>query len=383
MKLNSLFAFGLGAGVMYLMDPDRGRRRRALVRDKFVSVTSHVDDVAYKIGRDLAHRGTGLVAELRALGRREPVPDEVIQARVRSRLGRLVSHPHALVVHVQQGKVTLGGPILAHEVNDLLRRVTRVPGVKSVENRLDIHKQAGDLPALQGGGVRMPERFELAQENWSPAARFVADLLGASMVKRGLGRGGLLGLLATLSGGALILRGTTNLQTKRLTGIGAGRRAIDIRKTLNIDAPLEDVFALWSRYVEFPRFMERVRQIKDLGNGRSHWVVSGPAGVSVEWDAVVTEFVPNELIAWKTEEGSAIEHAGLVRFEPQPDGSTRLDIRMSYNPVAGALGHLVALLSGSDPKHAMDAELIRFKSLLEHGKASAAGKHVTREEVEI
>jgi uncharacterized membrane protein len=77
------------------------------------------------------------------------------------------------------------------------------------------------------------------------------------------------------------------------------------------------------------------------------------------------------LLAWKTEPGSKIEHGGLVRFTPTDSGGTRLDILMSYNPVAGAIGHLVASLFGSDPKHAMDQDLARFKNLMEQGRVSS------------
>ena len=77
--------------------------------------------------------------------------------------------------------------------------------------------------------------------------------------------------------------------------------------------------------------------------------------------------VPNELLAWKTVEGASVEHAGLVRFEPDTDGTTRVRIRLSYNPPAGAFGHAVAALFGSNPKSRMDEDLMRMKTLIETG----------------
>jgi uncharacterized membrane protein len=71
-----------------------------------------------------------------------------------------------------------------------------------------------------------------------------------------------------------------------------------------------------------------------------------------------------------------VHNAGVVRFEENQDGSTRLDIRLSYNPPAGALGHVVASLFGADPKHAMDEDLVRFQSLLEQGKTTVRGEEV-------
>jgi uncharacterized membrane protein len=60
-------------------------------------------------------------------------------------------------------------------------------------------------------------------------------------------------------------------------------------------------------------------------------------------------------------------------------GGTRIQIRLSYNPPAGALGHGVAALLGSDPKRAMDEDLVRFKSLLEDGRTRAHGQTVRRD----
>jgi uncharacterized membrane protein len=87
----------------------------------------------------------------------------------------------------------------------------------------------------------------------------------------------------------------------------------------------------------------------------------------VRWDALTTDFVPNERIAWKSVEGAAIEHAGVVRFTPTADGATTIDIKMSYNPPAGAVGHAVATILGRDPKHQMDDDLARLKTTIETG----------------
>ena len=116
--------------------------------------------------------------------------------------------------------------------------------------------------------------------------------------------------------------------------------------------------------------MAHLKEVRDHGAGRSHWVAEGPAGVAASWDATLTRFVPYELLAWRSEPGSVVANAGVIRFEPTDDGGTRVDIRLSYNPPAGALGHFAALLFGDDPKSAMDEDLVRLKSLLEQGKAT-------------
>jgi uncharacterized membrane protein len=187
-------------------------------------------------------------------------------------------------------------------------------------------------------------------------------------------------LLGT-AGFGLFIRGLTNLELRRLTGIGGGRRAVDVHKTITIAAPIGQVLEFWSKFENFPRFMSHLYEVHDLGGGRSHWVAAGPGGIPVTWNAVLTRVIPYELLAWKSEAASAIPNAGVVHFEAQADGGTHVTIHLSYNPPGGALGHFAALLFGADPKSAMDEDLLRLKSLLEKGKASAPGKRVRREDI--
>jgi uncharacterized membrane protein len=378
---NLLNGVVLGAGLMYLLDPDRGGRRRARLRDQVVHLINKAGEAADTAARDLGNRGRGMVAEGRSRLRSETVSQSVLEARVRSELGRLVTHPGAIEVVADGGRVTLCGPVLADEVDALLSGVSSVRGVEEVENRLEVHERAGDVPGLQGQGPRPEPRFELLQENWSPAARLLMGILGGTLALRGMrGRGPLDAALA-VTGLGILSRAATNMETKRLTGVGAGRRAIEIHKTVNIDAPVEEVFAFWSNYENFPRFMSHLKEVRLTGEGRSHWVAEGPAGVPIAWDAETTAYEENRVIAWKSIGEAPVGNAGIVRFLPNPEGGTRADIRLSYNPPAGALGHAVASFFGADPKHAMDDDMVRLKSLLELGKASSHGETVMREEV--
>lgn len=141
-----------GAALMYLLDPARGGYRRAFVRDKAVRLYSSAGDVIGAVGRDLGNRMTGVAAETRThLEPEEPVADEKLAQRVRSRIGHEVSHPHAIEVSVRDGCVIVQGPILANEVDNLLTCVRSIPGVRNVESRLEVHPQAGNHPSLQGG----------------------------------------------------------------------------------------------------------------------------------------------------------------------------------------------------------------------------------------
>jgi uncharacterized membrane protein len=264
--------------------------------------------------------------------------------------------------------VTLKGPVLAGEVERLLSCVTSVPGVKEVINRLEAHASAEHISALQGGRERIGERFALMQVNWSPTARLFAGAAGGLLAAYGARKRGVLGVVTGVTGAGLLSRAVTNMEIARLVGAG-GSRAISIQKTINIAAPVEEVFEFWMHHENFPSFMSRVRDVKKTGEGQYHWTVSGPAGISIEWEGRISRVVSNELIEWESLPGSAVEQTGIVRFKPDAEGETSVDIKMRYNPPVGAVGHLVALLFGSDPKSEMDEDLMRMKSLIETGRA--------------
>lgn len=377
-----LLGLGLGAGLAYLLDPNGGRRRRAYIRDQAVHQATAVRRAIPVAATDLMNRSRGLASEIASRFRREPVSERILEERVRSAMGRVVSHPHAIQVRAENGRIILSGPVLSAEEDQLLSTAAAVRGVSAVENQLERHQDAGRIPALQGGASRSG-RIGSARENWPPATRLLAGAAGGALAATGMTRKGAAGAAMGILGTALLIRAMTNLPADRLMGAGAGRRAIDFRKTLNINASPEEVFAFCSMWENFPRFMTHVREIKGEGQ-RSHWVVDGPAGIPVSWDAVVTQFIPNDVLAWKSVEGSAINNAGIMRFDQNPDGSTRLDIRVSYNPPAGAIGHTVATLLGANPERQMDEDFNRLKSLIETGKTSTPGQgEITREELAV
>jgi len=206
------------------------------------------------------------------------------------------------------------------------------------------------------------------QEHWAPATRTVVGSAGAALVAYCAARRDVFGTLFGLAGVALVLRAAANIDAARLIGTGGGRRAVDLQKTMHINAPVDTVYNFWSSLENFPRFMTHVREVRPTSvEGQSHWTVAGPGGMPVEFDAVITRDVPNELIAWKSIEGARVAHAGIVRFEPDEADGTRVHIRFSYNPPAGALGHAVAALLGTDAKSMMDDDLARMKTLIETG----------------
>jgi gas vesicle protein len=177
-----LSGMAIGAAAALALDPSRGARRRALMRDKAIRASRVTGEVLDTTMHDLANRTQGIAAESRGWIFERRVDDRRLLERVRAKLGRVCSHPHAIDVEVQDGQVTLRGPVLSEEVEDLLSTAAAVRGVGSVINELEPHDSADGVPALQGQGRLAGSRFDLLQPNWAPGTR---ALVGAAAVAAG------------------------------------------------------------------------------------------------------------------------------------------------------------------------------------------------------
>jgi uncharacterized membrane protein len=370
----------VGAGTMYLLDPDRGARRRSLLRDQGIHVGHKLSDGLTATARDTRNRTIGAAAELRSRFRREQPDSTVLHDRVRSTIGRLVSHPGALTVTVFEGRVTLTGQVLADELEGLLRGVGKVRGVEEVQNELEVFPTADGMPAPQGG-EQYGQRPDPRQKNWAPATRVAIATVGGLLALKGVRTRGVPGQVMSVIGLSLLTRAASNLSARRLVALARGERGFDIEKTIQVGAAANKVWELWSNFESFPRFMAHLKEVRKLDEGRSHWVAAGPAGVPVEWDAVVTDWVPNQFIGWTSVEGSPVETSGQVRLQEVSPGETQIDIHMVYSPPAGVAGHALASLLGADPRSAMDEDLLRFKSLLEEQQTATPEGTVRLEDV--
>jgi len=132
-----------------------------------------------------------------------------------------------------------------------------------------------------------------------------------------------------------------------------------IKKTIEVHAPVSDVYSRWTRFEAFPEFMDGIQEVKQLDDKRLHWVAQ-IAGKKKEWDAEITEHVPNDHITWRST--SDTSNSGAVFFRPKDAEHTLITLQMNYDPesalekAADALGLLSSRIEG---------DLERFRALLE------------------
>lgn len=198
-----------GAGIMYLLDPNRGRSRRARVQSKTVGLYRDFGRFASKAQRDVQNRASGLVAEAKARLRtpQEEVDDDILEARVRSKLGHVMSHSRAISIGVKKGSVTLDGSVPADVIDDVISAARSVPGVIEVVSKLRA-PGAYESPAGFGAGVQgRRDRSESARNEMSPMVRLAASAIGGTLAIYGLRRHGALAKAAGTLGVGLVASG--------------------------------------------------------------------------------------------------------------------------------------------------------------------------------
>jgi uncharacterized membrane protein len=295
------------------------------MRDGLNHYTRLAIDRGQKSFIDASNRMHGASARMRRRDDDGDLDDAVVSERVRACLGRYTTHAHAIHVTTRDGIVELRGAVIADEAPVLVDHVKRVKGVLAVIDGLDHHVDASTTPSLSGGrplGLRPPLGWRWA------------------------------------------------------------RGAIEVTKTITVRAPISEVYAAFVAFETFPRFMLHVIDVKPVDRGRWHWKVEGPLGVPLEWDAIVTRLDEPEHVSWTTTENARVYHRGDARFEPADSGeTTRLTLRIHYEPPFGLLGHFLAKALGSDPKRELEDDLVRFKSLLENGKVTGRHGSYVREQI--
>jgi uncharacterized membrane protein len=144
---------------------------------------------------------------------------------------------------------------------------------------------------------------------------------------------------------------------------------MDLTATTTIRRPPPEVFAFWRRLENLPAFMAHLDEVRVTGERTSRWSASAPFDRTVEWDAEITDEVPDERIGWRSTGDADVPNTGKVWFVPAPDGeSTEVHVVIVYDLPGGAIGKALVKYFGEEPHQQLDDDLRRLKQVLETGE---------------
>ncbi len=153
----------------------------------------------------------------------------------------------------------------------------------------------------------------------------------------------------------------TGEDTRRALGGSAG---VIVDESVTINRPISELYRFWRNLENLPQFMFHLESVERITDTLSRWRAMGPAGSNVEWTAEIINEVPDQVIGWRSIEGSDVVSAGSVNFD-QVTGGTRVRVRLQYSPPGGKVGAAVARLMGRDPATEIRQDLQRFKRIVE------------------
>jgi uncharacterized membrane protein len=148
-----------------------------------------------------------------------------------------------------------------------------------------------------------------------------------------------------------------------------GNRGVKVVRSCTVRKPASELYPFWRSLENLTTIIKHPVAITAVSDTESHWKASAPGNTFVEWDALIINDHPNELIAWRSRDGADIPNAGTVRFEPAPgDEGTEVTVQLEYDPPGGKISALLAKLTGEEPEQQVGEALRRFKALMEAGE---------------
>jgi uncharacterized membrane protein len=150
-----------------------------------------------------------------------------------------------------------------------------------------------------------------------------------------------------------------------------------VEKSITVECPLQTVYNQWTQFEEFPRFMEGVKHVTQLDDKRLHWEAE-IGGKHKEWNARITEQIPDHRIAWQSETGEAT--SGTVAFRQAGLNRTRINLELFYDPkgFVESAGDAIGVVS-----HRVEGDLERFKDFIEQRhRETGAWRGTIRDSVE-
>lgn len=227
------------------------------------------------------------------------------------------------------------------------------------------------------------------RRNVGTTERWLSLLGGGAAIVGGVRRGGALGTGLAALGGLLVFRGASghcpgyarlHVSTARGEDGGLmGSNEVRIHTKMHIDRPREMVYRYWRDLENLPRFMTHLKEVRADGN-RSHWIARSPLGLTISWDAQVTQDTPNERLAWRSLPASRVDTRGEVRFRPAAVGDgTELEIELYYRPPGGGLSRGLASMLGGISERGIARDLERFKQMIESQATGISDQGLGRE----
>jgi uncharacterized membrane protein len=199
-----------------------------------------------------------------------------------------------------------------------------------------------------------------SKTNRSASVEQIAEaILAGTLLGYAAPRRGGSALAARVSASVLLVAAFAPSLIRRLLRAGAARRRVNLRTTLELDRPVHEVFAFCRDFENFPRVVQSLHSVTDFQDGRSRWEVMSPNGEILAWDAQVTKYVPNVVIAWRSVPGSIVDCTGLIRFAPNASGGTELRVQIEYDPCHTGLSEAIRALLDVSRKDQLEADLAR------------------------
>jgi uncharacterized membrane protein len=146
--------------------------------------------------------------------------------------------------------------------------------------------------------------------------------------------------------------------------VSGGKMPQRVEGSIEVLAPVERVYDYWKTLENLPHFMTNVEEVRPTGPDTTHWVVKGPLGAKVEFDAKTTQNQPNDAIGWNTENGH-VQTSGQVRFKELGANRTRVEVQMNYWDAPGGKVGEVASRIVANPQVMVQQDLQNFKEILE------------------
>ncbi|HYD51342.1 MAG TPA: SRPBCC family protein [Gemmatimonadaceae bacterium] len=203
------------------------------------------------------------------------------------------------------------------------------------------------------------------------AVHVLPALAGAALLALGARRRGRAGVFSAAMGAGLLAHAFTPVLRSAVVRRGAARRSIDLDRTFIVRRSVREAFAFCANFENFPALIGALVEVEDFGDGRSRWVVRHTDGALVEWSAIVTKFVPNQVIAWESVPSSPVESRGLVRFRSLGDERTQLTVHLAYSPKRTSFDEAWRALFTTSPQHEVRRDLARAGDILERWDATA------------